>query len=338
MDNTRGNKNKRQQDGKKLSFKPIEKSITRKKDSDSGDQNSRKEANAHKSGTYKKEAGKSKRYTDGKGKSYTGEKGKSYAGGKSKSYTGGKKSYKPAKTDSEIVRLNKHIAAAGICSRREADELIKAGLIMVNGKVITEMGVKVGPGDEVRYNGERLRNEKKVYLVLNKPKDYVTTVDDPHAAKTVMELIKGACHERIYPVGRLDRGTTGVLLFTNDGELTKRLTHPSFNKKKIYHVHLNKNMVHSDLVKISEGVELDDGVVQADAVAYSNPDSKKEVGIEIHSGKNRVIRRMFEKLDYRVTKLDRVYFAGLTKKSLSRGKWRFLSEKEIKMLKMNAFE
>lgn len=245
---------------------------------------------------------------------------------------------KSKKADPEKVRLNKYIAAAGICSRREADELIKAGLVSVNGKVVSEMGVKVGPEDDVRYNGERLRNEKKVYLVLNKPKDYVTTVDDPHATKTVMELIKGACHERVYPVGRLDRATTGVLLFTNDGDLTKRLTHPSFNKKKIYHVHLNKNLAHKDLKQIAEGVELEDGVVQADAIAYSNPDSKREVGIEIHSGKNRVIRRMFEKLEYRVVKLDRVYFAGITKKNLSRGRWRFLTDKEIKMLKMNAFE
>lgn len=255
--------------------------------------------------------------------------------------SGGTQKYakkKSSKPDSELVRLNKYIAAAGICSRREADEQIKAGLVSVNGKVVTEMGIKVGPGDDVRYNGERLKNEKKVYLVLNKPKDYVTTVDDPHAAKTVMELVKNACHERIYPVGRLDRGTTGVLLFTNDGDLTKRLTHPSFNKKKIYHVHLNKNVVHQDLVKLSEGIELDDGVVNADAVAYSNPDSKREVGLEIHSGKNRVIRRMFEKLGYKVVKLDRVYFAGITKMNLSRGRWRFLTDKEIKMLKMNAFE
>ncbi len=196
----------------------------------------------------------------------------------------------------------------------------------------------IGRAPGLALGGVHGKNEKKVYLVLNKPKDFVTTVDDPHAAKTVMELIKDACPERIYPVGRLDRTTTGVLLFTNDGELTKKLTHPSFNKKKIYHVHLNKNIVHQDLVKLSEGVELEDGIVRADAVAYANPDSKREVGLEIHSGKNRVIRRMFEVLDYKVTKLDRVYFAGLTKKNLARGRWRFLTEKEVKMLKMNAFE
>ena len=314
MDHPRPDKNQRYGDGKRPSFKPIEKNSPKRRGSDSGGQFEKEDKNSSRSSIPKKEY----------------SKGKSYSGGKKKSVSD--------KSDSGLVRLNKHIAAAGICSRREADELIKAGLVMVNGKVITEMGVKVGPTDEVRYNGERLKNEKKVYLVLNKPKDYVTTVDDPHAPKTVMELIKDACHERVYPVGRLDRGTTGVLLFTNDGELTKRLTHPSFNKKKIYHVYLNKNVVHQDLVKIAEGVELDDGIVKADAVAYANPESKREVGIEIHSGKNRVIRRMFEQLDYKVTKLDRVYFAGITKKNISRGKWRFLSEKEIKMLKMNAFE
>ncbi len=314
MDKPRPNKNQQNAGGKRPSFKPIEKNAPRK---------SRSNAD-----------GKFANIDDDNKKDSDVKKGYS----KGKSYAGENKNTKPGKKDPDLVRLNKHIAAAGICSRREADELIKAGLVMVNGKVVSEMGVKVGPGDEVRYNGERLKNEKKVYLVLNKPKDYVTTVDDPHASKTVMELIKGACHERIYPVGRLDRSTTGVLLFTNDGDLTKRLTHPSFNKKKIYHAHLNKNIIQDDLKSIAEGVELEDGVVKADAIAYTNPDSKREVGIEIHSGKNRVIRRMFEKLDYKVTKLDRVYFAGITKKSISRGRWRFLTEKEIKMLKMNAFE
>ncbi len=314
MDKPRPDKNHRPADGKRPSFKPIEKNSPRKSGPVSKGQFEKKDDDS------KKDHGQKKEYS----------KGKSNAGAKNKP--------KSEKKDPDLVRLNKHIAAAGICSRREADELIKAGLVMVNGKVITEMGVKVGPGDEVRYNGERLKNEKKVYLVLNKPKDYVTTVEDAHATKTVMELIKDACHERVYPVGRLDRGTTGVLLFTNDGDLTKKLTHPGFNKKKIYHVHLNKNVIHQDLVKISEGVELDDGVVKADAVAYANPDSKREVGLEIHSGKNRVIRRLFEKLDYKVTKLDRVYFAGITKKGITRGKWRFLTEREINMIKMNAFE
>jgi 23S rRNA pseudouridine2605 synthase len=314
MDKPRPDKNRQPADGKRPSFKPIEKNAPRKSGPVSKGQFEKKDKDPE------KDHGRKKEYAKGK------------------SNAGAKYNPKSGKKDPELVRLNKHIAAAGICSRREADELIKAGLVMVNGKVVTEMGVKVGPGDEVRYNGERLKNEKKVYLVLNKPKDYVTTVEDPHATKTVMELIKDACHERVYPVGRLDRGTTGVLLFTNDGDLTKKLTHPGFNKKKIYHVHLNKNVIHQDLVKISEGVELDDGVVKADAVAYANPDSKREVGLEIHSGKNRVIRRLFEKLDYKVTKLDRVYFAGITKKGISRGKWRLLTEREISMIKMNAFE
>lgn len=236
------------------------------------------------------------------------------------------------------IRLNKYIAHAGICSRREADKLIEAGLVSVNGKIVAEVGTKVSPDDDVRYNGERLGNEKKVYLVLNKPKDFVTSVDDPHAKKTVMDLISNACKERIYPVGRLDKSTTGVLLFTNDGELTRKLTHPSFNKKKIYHVYLDKNLTHNDMQKIAEGLELEDGPVKVDAIAYASQENKREVGLEIHSGKNRIVRRIFESLDYKVTRLDRVYFAGLTKKNLPRGRWRFLTDKEIKSLKMNAFE
>lgn len=208
----------------------------------------------------------------------------------------------------------------------------------MNGKVVTEVGTKIDPADDVRYNGERLGNERKVYLLLNKPKDYVTTVDDPHAKKTVMELVERACRERIYPVGRLDRNTTGVLLFTNDGELTRKLTHPSFNKKKVYHVFLDKSLQHGDLKKIAEGIELEDGFIQPDAIAYASQDNKREIGLEIHSGKNRIVRRIFEHLGYKVTKLDRVYFAGLTKKDLPRGRWRFLTDKEIKTLKMNAFE
>jgi 23S rRNA pseudouridine2605 synthase len=242
------------------------------------------------------------------------------------------------KSGSEAVRLNKYIAASGICSRREADQLISAGLISVNGKVVSALGSKVGPADEVRYNGERIRNERKVYLVLNKPKDYVTTTDDPRERKTVMLLVKDACKERIYPVGRLDRNTTGVLLFTNDGELAKKMTHPSHNKKKIYHVSLNKGLSAGDLKKLADGISLDDGFIQPDAISYVNRENKREVGLEIHSGKNRIVRRMFEALGYRVDKLDRVYFGGLTKKSLSRGKWRFLTEKEVNRLKMNAYE
>lgn len=242
------------------------------------------------------------------------------------------------KTGGDKVRLNKYIAAAGICSRREADQLITAGLITLNGRPVTELGTKVSPEDEVRYNGERIRTERKVYLLLNKPKDYVTTTDDPRERKTVMQLISGACSERIYPVGRLDRNTTGVLLFTNDGDLAKKMTHPSSNKKKIYHVFLNKAISGSDLKKLAEGLTLDDGFIQPDAISYASKENKREIGLEIHSGRNRIVRRMFESLGYRVDKLDRVYFGGLTKKNLPRGKWRFLSEKEISRLKMNAYE
>ncbi|HKK61385.1 MAG TPA: pseudouridine synthase [Bacteroidales bacterium] len=241
-------------------------------------------------------------------------------------------------TKDELIRLNKFIAHAGVCSRREADTLIKTGLIQVNGKLVTELGTKVHPDDEVKYHGEQIGNERKVYLLLNKPKDYVTTVDDPHARKTVMNLVGKACKERIYPVGRLDRNTTGVLLFTNDGDLTRRLTHPSFNKKKIYHAYLDKGLSQTDLNKIAEGLVLDDGPVTVDAIAYAHKEKKNEVGIEIHSGRNRVVRRIFESFGYEVTKLDRVYFAGLTKKNLPRGRHRFLTDKEIKMLKTNAFE
>jgi 23S rRNA pseudouridine2605 synthase len=238
----------------------------------------------------------------------------------------------------EPVRLNKYIAASGICSRREADQLITAGLITVNGKNITELGTKVKSDDDVRYNGKRIRNERKVYLLLNKPKDYVTTTDDPKERKTVMLLIRNACSERIYPVGRLDRNTTGVLMFTNDGEMAKKLTHPGHNKKKIYHVFLNKGVTAGDLKKLADGITLEDGFIQPDAISYVSSEHKREIGLEIHSGRNRIVRRLFEHLGYTVTKLDRVYFAGLTKKNLPRGKWRFLSEQEVNRLKMNAYE
>ena len=245
----------------------------------------------------------------------------------------------PSGASSEgLVRLNKFIAASGICSRREADDLISAGLVSVNGQVITQMGTKVSYSDDVRYNGERMKNERKVYLLLNKPKDYVTTTDDPKERKTVMLLVAQACTERIYPVGRLDRHTTGVLLFTNDGEMAKKLTHPSHNKKKIYHVFLDKSFSAGDLKKLAQGINLDDGFIQPDALSYASSENKREVGLEIHSGQNRIVRRMFEELGYRVVKLDRVYYAGLTKKDLPRGKWRFLSEKEVTRLKMNAYE
>lgn len=236
------------------------------------------------------------------------------------------------------VRLNKYIAASGICSRREADKLIGAGLVTVNGKVITQLGTRVDPGDDVRYNGERIRNERKVYILLNKPKDFVTTTRDPKERKTVMQLVRNACPERIYPVGRLDRHTTGVLLLTNDGEMAKKLTHPSHEKKKIYHVFLDRPVTATDLRKLATGITLEDGFIQPDEISYANSENKREIGLEIHSGRNRIVRRMFESLGYRVTKLDRVYFAGLTKKNLPRGKWRFLSEKEINRLKMNAYE
>jgi 23S rRNA pseudouridine2605 synthase len=211
-------------------------------------------------------------------------------------------------------------------------------LVSINGKLITELGVKVSPGDVVKYNGETLREEKKVYILINKPKDYVTTVEDPHAKKTILDLVKGACKERIYPVGRLDRNTTGVMLLTNDGEITKRLTHPRFEKLKIYHVHLSKNIKPADMEKIATGITLEDGFIKADAVSYADPVDKAQVGIEIHTGKNHIVRRIFEHFGYEVVKLDRVYFAGLTKKNLHRGEWRFLSEKEISTLKMNAFK
>ncbi len=200
------------------------------------------------------------------------------------------------------------------------------------------LGTKVKPTDDVRYNGERLKNERKVYLLLNKPKDYVTTTDDPRERKTVMLLIRNACPERIYPVGRLDRNTTGVLLFTNDGELAKKLTHPGYNKKKIYHVFLDRTISGGDLKKLSDGLTLEDGFIQPDAISYASEENKREVGLELHSGRNRIVRRMFESLGYRVVKLDRVYFAGLTKKNLARGKWRFLTDREVKTLKMNAYE
>ena len=237
-------------------------------------------------------------------------------------------------TYSEDIRLNRFIANAGVCSRREADTYITTGLISINGEVVNELGVKVKPGDEVRFDGRRLNAEKKVYLLLNKPKNFVTTTDDPHADKIVMDLIKDACSERIYPVGRLDRNTTGLLLFTNDGDLSKKLTHPSNNMKKVYQVSLDKPLSDNDLSQIAEGIDLEDGHIVADAVSYVKKGDKTEVGIEIHSGRNRIVRRIFEHFGYRVKKLDRVLFAGLTKKNLPRGKWRFLSEKEIQFLKM----
>lgn len=231
------------------------------------------------------------------------------------------------------VRLNKYIANAGICSRREADVLIATGAITVNGKIVSELGYKVGPTDVVAYGGQGIRKERNVYILLNKPKDYITTSDDPLERKTVMHLIKGACKERVYPVGRLDRNSTGLLILTNDGEMTKRLTHPRYEKKKIYHIELDRPLTKVDMEKILEGVELEDGMVHVDEISYvTGAETKREVGIELHSGKNRVIRRIFEHLNYEVKKLDRVYFAGLSKKDLPRGRWRFLTEREVAML------
>ena len=247
--------------------------------------------------------------------------------------------YKEENIDpTEPLRLNKFLANAGVCSRREADEFIQAGLVTVNGEVVTELGTKILRTDEVKFHDAPVTLEKKVYVLLNKPKDYVTTSDDPQQRKTVMDLVKDVCPERIYPVGRLDRNTTGVLLLTNDGDLASKLTHPKFLKKKVYHVHLDKNLTAHDMQQISEGITLEDGEIKADAVAYADERDKSQVGIEIHSGKNRIVRRIFESLGYRVTKLDRVQFAGLTKKNLRRGDWRFLTEKEVDMLRMGAFE
>ena len=235
------------------------------------------------------------------------------------------------------VRLNKFLAQSGLCSRREADDFITAGLVTVNGVIVTELGTKVMPSDEVKFNDSKVQGEKKVYLVLNKPKGYVTSLEDPHADKTVMELVKNACTERIYPVGRLDKNSLGLLLFTNDGDVTRQLTHPSHEKKKIYQVTLDKPLTKADMEKMTEGIELEDGEIYADEVAYVG-DTKKEIGIEIHSGRNRIVRRIFEHLGYTVQKLDRVYYAGITKKNLKRGAWRFLTNEEVDRLKSGRYE
>jgi 23S rRNA pseudouridine2605 synthase len=236
------------------------------------------------------------------------------------------------------IRLNKYLANAGVCSRREADEFIQAGVIKVNGATITELGTKITRIDKVTFHDQPIQIESKIYIVLNKPKNTVTTSDDPQNRQTVMDLVKNACQERIYPVGRLDRNTTGVLLLTNDGEMAAKLTHPSFKKKKIYHVWLDHEVSIEDMEKLAKGIDLEDGEIHADAISYANEEDRSQVGIEIHSGKNRVVRRMFEMLSYHVIKLDRVYFAGLTKKNLGRGKWRYLTEQEVNALRMGAYE
>jgi 23S rRNA pseudouridine2605 synthase len=256
----------------------------------------------------------------------------------------GKRTTRPDEPESKgnkgtitLLRLNRFIANSGVCSRRDADEHIKNGLISVNGKIVTDMGTKVSYDDDVRFKTKKLVAEKKVYILMNKPKDYVTTVEDPHAEHTVLELIGDECRERVYPVGRLDKATTGVLLLTNDGDLAGKLTHPKYKRRKIYHVFLDIPVTKNDLFKLAEGIELDGVTVVADAVSYADPEDKSQIGIELHSGQNRVIRRMFESLGYKVKKLDRVYFAGLTKKNVQRGKWRFLNDKEISMLKRGIF-
>ncbi|MDR1808978.1 MAG: rRNA pseudouridine synthase [Prevotella sp.] len=246
--------------------------------------------------------------------------------------------YKENIDPSTPLRLNKYLANAGVCSRREADNYITAGVVKVNGEVVSELGAKVTRGDYVTFHDQPVRLESKIYVLLNKPKNCVTTSDDPQNRKTVMDLVKNACPERIYPVGRLDRNTTGVLLFTNDGDMASKLMHPKFKKKKIYQVKLDRDVAIEDMQAIADGIELDDGEIYADSIAYVSEDVLNEVGIEIHSGRNRVVRRIFEKLGYQILKLDRVYFAGLTKKNLPRGKWRYLTEKEVNMLRMGAYE
>ena len=244
----------------------------------------------------------------------------------------------PLPDPDEKIRLNKFMANAGLCSRREADEFIQQGLVKVNGEVVTELGTKISHSDTVEYDEKVVALESKCYILLNKPKDCVTTSDDPNGRTTVLDLVKGACDERIYPVGRLDRNTTGVLLLTNDGDLASKLTHPKYVKKKIYHVWTDKDISEEDMQRIADGIELEDGPIHADAISYATETDCNQAGIEIHSGRNRIVRRIFESLGYHVTKLDRVYFAGLTKKNLPRGRWRYLTQEEVNYLKMGSFE
>ncbi len=337
----RGNKDQSERGDKK----PIRSGGKSKSYSEKGDKKSFRSDG--KSKPYSEKGDKKSFRSDGKSKPFSerGEK-KSYSGeGKSRPYAEKGKKYNPKskfkitrkdgpkKPASDETRLNKYLAHAGIASRREADELIRTGLVSVNGEIITEMGHKVKPGDEVKYNGAKIHQETKRYVLLNKPKDYITTVSDDRGRNTVMNLLGKACKERIYPVGRLDRNTTGVLLFTNDGELAKKLTHPKHGIRKIYHVHLDQNLKQADFDKIKAGVTLEDGKVSVDEVSYVSGAKKNEVGLEIHIGRNRIVRRLFESLGYKVTKLDRVVFAGLTKKNLERGRWRFLTEQEVSTLK-----
>ena len=269
------------------------------------------------------------RYTDQEGNEVE------YKRPQAQSYT--PKPRQPRINGEEGVRLNKFIANSGICSRREADDYITAGLVSVNDVIITELGTRVFKNDVVKFNNERIKGEEKVYIVMNKPKDFVTTMSDPYAERTIMQLIEGKCKERVFPVGRLDKATTGVILITNDGDLADKLTHPSYEKKKIYHVYLDKNFKTGDFDILLNGVELEDGTIKADGLSYIDED-KAQIGVEIHSGRNRIVRRMFEHLGYKIKKLDRVYFAGLTKKNLRRGQWRFLDDQEVAMLKMGSYE
>lgn len=297
------------------------------------------------SGDYKHKEGYSKPGEKGgySKSSYAGKSGEGYKkdGARKTSYSKerapGEYPKFPAPKFDNAIRLNRYIATSGICSRREADDFISAGLVSVNGKVITELGTKVLNTDEIKFNDSVVRSEKKVYILMNKPKGFVTTIEDPHADKTVMDIVKSACSERVYPVGRLDKNSVGVLLITNDGDLTKQLTHPTYLKKKIYQVALDKPLTKADMEQLAKGVTLEDGEIFADEISYVG-ESKRDVGIEIHSGRNRIVRRMFEHVGYKVQKLDRVYFAGLTKKSLKRGAWRYLTPREVAMLKSGEYE
>lgn len=278
-----------------------------------------------------------KPYRSGEGRQY-GERGNSWRPQTNRQNTEKKQKYHKNSVDMSLpMRLNKFIANSNICSRREADEFIQAGVVSVNGQVVTELGTKIVPAtDKVHFHDQLVSMEKKIYILMNKPKNIITTLDDPKERRTVLDLIKNACSERVYPVGRLDRNTTGVLLITNDGDLTSKLIHPKYEKKKIYHVRLDREFESQDMEAIRRGIVLEDGDIKADDISYVKEDNKKEVGIEIHSGKNRIVRRMFEHLGYKIVALDRVYFAGLTKKNLPRGKWRYLSESEVNFLKMNS--
>lgn len=278
-----------------------------------------------------------KPYRSGESRQY-GERGNSWRPQTNRQNTEKKQKYHKNSVDMSLpMRLNKFIANSNICSRREADEFIQAGVISVNGQVVTELGTKIVPAtDKVHFHDQLVSMEKKIYILMNKPKNIITTLDDPKERRTVLDLIKNACSERVYPVGRLDRNTTGVLLITNDGDLTSKLIHPKYEKKKIYHVRLDREFESQDMEAMRSGIVLEDGDIKADDISYVKEDNKKEVGIEIHSGKNRIVRRMFEHLGYKIVALDRVYFAGLTKKNLPRGKWRYLSESEVNFLKMNS--